>query len=96
MTLNVPEAEERARKLYHETPGVEAQAGLLSGDFLALAVLARELAEALDRQVPEDASAQLLCDKGCRCRLQTAIQARAKARAAGLLLARDSAPAEPK
>jgi hypothetical protein len=74
-TLNVPEAEERAKTLlppdWVSWPTMEEQ---LATDFLALAALARELAEALEkRRIPDGRS------------MQSAEAALAKARAAGLL-----------
>jgi len=77
MTLNVPEAEERARavRMSLGSNGVARCAE----DVLALAALARELAVALSHYESDSRPDRPV----------------AKARAAGLLPARESAPAEP-
>ena len=88
MTLNVPEAKERAHCYAQADPWLHTK--VMADDLLALAALARELADALDaeRDWRDDPDRPT----------QTVIRTRdvlAKARAGGLLPASESAPAEP-
>lgn len=81
MTLNVPEAEKKARVALAT---VEFRADAMLEDFLALAALARKLAKHADENTGHEPSVSLLA------------RTLDEARAAGLLPARETAPAEPK
>lgn len=96
MKLNVPEAEERAQWRVNMTHGSIAGVDQVAADALALAALLREGAQAAE-------GAQCPCslrerESGHRvgCWMPDLVDWLAKARGAGLLPARESAPAEPK